>query len=1052
MIEALIRTSLAQRSVVAVIACALLVAGAFSIRKLSVDAFPDVTNVQVQVATEAPGRPPTEVERFITVPIEIAMTGLPGLTEMRSLNRNGISVVTLVFTDQTNVYFARQLVLERLIEASSSMPAGIAPVLGAVSTGLGEIYQYTIEHPDDKLPNGRLKALSQAELTERRTVQDWVLRPMLRGVAGVAEINSQGGFVKQYQVQVNPDRLRYFGLNIKDVYSALARNNANSSGGVMPAYSEQYLIRGTGLISSVDDIRNIMLKEVRSTPVYLRDIAEVVLGSEVRQGAIIKNGDTEAVAGIVQMLRGGNAREVVTRLKLKVDEINKKKLLPGGLQVVAFYDRSELVNSALTTVAKVLLEGVILVVIVLFVFLGDVRSSVIVIATLVLTPLLTFMAMNQIGLSANLMSLGGLAIAIGLMVDGSVVVVENTFAKLGTLANSGKSKLQIVALAAAEVGKPVLFGIGIIILVFLPLLSLTGMEGKMFGPLALTIAIALAISLILSFTLSPVLCSFILKGGAEHDTWLLAKMKRPYLAALHGSLKHGKKVLLGALALLAASLSLLPLLGTAFIPTMKEGAITPVIIRVPKISLDESIKMEFRAMKAITEVPGVASVVSRLGRGESATDPGQPHESDPIVHLKPRKEWPEGWDQDDIGDAIRASLKSLPGVELSISQPIAARVDEMVSGVRSQVAIKLFGDDLEKLKERGDEIARVLSSVKGASDLRVERVSGQEYLTIAINRTAIARFGLNVEDVNDLIEIAVKGRDATVVYEGERRFAATVRFPADYRSNIEEIANMTLRAPSGAVVPLKDVAEIKLADGPAQVSRENGKRRLVIGTNVQGRDLGGFVAEAQDRINQEVSLPEGYELVWGGQFENMQRAMERLMVIVPLTILAIFFLLFVLFDSVRFALLIITVLPLASIGGIVGLWMSGEYLSVPAAVGFINLWGIAVLNGVVLVSYIRQQRESGMGAFEAIVDGCTHRFRPVMMTASVALLALIPMLFSTGPGSEVTRPLAVVVIGGLVSSTALTLILLPVLYRWFEPQTKPANLSASPISAQAAST
>ncbi len=1034
MIEALIRTSLVQRTIVTVIACALLIAGLLSIRSLSVDAFPDVTNVQVQVATEAPGRPPTEVERFITVPIEIAMTGLPGLTEMRSLNRNGISVITLVFTDQTNVYFARQLVLERLIEASRNMPPGVAPVLGPVSTGLGEIFQYTLESPTDKLPDGRYKALSQAELTERRTIQDWVLRPMLRSIQGVAEINTHGGFVKQYQVLVNPDRLRYFGLNVKDVYGALARNNANSSGGVMPAYAEQFLIRGTGLIGSIDDIRNIMLKEVRSTPVYLRDVAEVELGSEVRQGAIIKNGDTEAVAGIVQMLRGGNAREVVTRLKIKVDEINQKKLLPGGLQIVAFYDRSDLVNSALSTVAKVLLEGVILVVIVLFVFLGDVRSSLIVVATLVLTPLLTFMVMNKIGLSANLMSLGGLAIAIGLMVDGSVVVVENTFAKLGTMANSGKSKLEIVTLAAAEVGKPVLFGIGIIILVFLPLLSLTGMEGKMFGPLALTIAIALAISLVLSFTLSPVLCSFILKGGAEHDTWLLAKMKRPYLAALHGSLKRGKTVLFAALVLLLGSVSLLPFLGTAFIPTMKEGSITPVIIRVPKISLDESIKMEFLALKAIAAVPGVASVVSRLGRGEAATDPGQPHESDPIVNLKPRKEWPKDWDQDDIGDAIREALKGLPGVELSISQPIAARVDEMVSGVRSQVAIKLFGDDLDVLKEKGDEIARVLSGVKGATDLRVERVSGQEYLTIDINRTAIARFGLNVEDVNDLIEIAVKGRDATIVYEGERRFAATVRFPAEYRSSIEAIGNMTLRAPSGAVVPLKDVAALKLADGPAQVSRESAKRRLVIGTNVKGRDLGGFVAEAQARIQREVNLPAGYELAWGGQFENMQRAMDRLMVIVPLTILAIFFLLYVLFNSVRFALLIITVLPLASIGGIVGLWLSGEYLSVPAAVGFINLWGIAVLNGVVLVSYIRQQRDSGMTTIDAIIDGCTHRFRPVMMTACVALLALIPMLFSTGPGSEVTRPLAVVVIGGLVSSTALTLILVPVLYRWFEPK------------------
>ena len=1033
MIEGLIRWSLGQRAVVAVLAAVLCVAGAFAIKSLSVDAFPDVTNVQVQVATEAPGRPPTEVERFITVPIERAMTGIPGLVEMRSLNRNGLSVVTLVFTDSTNVYFARQLVLERLIEATASMPPGIAPVLGPVSSGLGEIYQYTLEHPSDRLPDGTLRKLNEKELMERRTVQDWVLRPMLRGVPGVAEINSQGGFVRQYQVLVNPDRLRYFGLSIKEVYSAIARNNANSSGGVLPAYAEQYLIRGSGLISSMDDLRNIMLREVRSTPVYLRDVADVQIGADVRQGAIIKNGDTEAVAGIVQMLRGGNARDVVARLKVKVAEINKKNLLPGGLQIVPFYDRSDLVNSALSTVAKVLLEGVALVIMVLFIFLGDVRSSLIVVATLVLTPLLTFMVMNRMGLSANLMSLGGLAIAIGLMVDGAVVVVENAFAKLGAQARSHMSKSEIILHAAAEVGKPVLYGVGIIILVFLPLLTLTGMEGKMFGPLALTIAIALTISLLLSFTLSPVLCSLILKGGEDHDTWLLARLKRPYLAVLNWSLGNGKKVVAGACVALAASVAVIPLLGTAFIPTMQEGSITPVIIRVPKISLDESIRMETQAMKAITQVPGVQSVVSRLGRGESATDPGQPHESDPIVSLKPRKDWPEGWTQDHIGDAIRDKLKSLPGVELSISQPIAARVDEMVSGVRSQVAIKLFGDDLEVLREQGDAIAKILSGIRGATDLRVERVSGQEYVNIDIDRTAIARLGLNVEDVNDLIEIAIKGRDATTIFEGERRYATTVRFPESYRNNLDAIGDISLRSPAGAVVLLKDVAAIRLADGPAQVSREGGQRRLVIGANVQGRDLGSFVSEAQQRIEQQLVLPDGYRLSWGGQFENMQRAMDRLLVIVPMTVAAIFFLLFVLFGSARFASLIISVLPLASIGGIAGLLLSGEYLSVPAAVGFINLWGIAVLNGVVLVSSIREQREMGKVSLEAIIYGCTHRFRPVMMTASVALLALIPMLFSSGPGSEVTRPLAVVVIGGLLSSTVLTLIVLPVLYRWFEP-------------------
>lgn len=1032
MIAALIRWSLQERILVAVICVVMLIAGAFAVKRLSVDAFPDVTNVQVQVATEAPGRPPTEVERFVTVPIEIAMTGLPGLVEMRSLNRNGLSLITLVFTDKTDVYFARQLVLERLVEVTQRLPAGVTPVLGAVSTGLGEVYQYTLERKGDRDAQGRLKPLSEEELRSRREVQDWVVRPMLRSIPGVADINSQGGYARQYQIKVNPDRLRYYGLSVKEVYEAVARNNANSSGGVLPALAEQYLIRGVGLIASLDDVGNIALKEFQGTPVYVKDVASIAFGSEVRQGAIIKDGETEAVAGIVQMIRGGNAREVVTRIKARVNEINEKQQLPDGLQIVPFYDRSDLVNTAMTTVAKVLAEGIILVVIILFVFLGDVRSSIIVVATLVLTPLLTFFVMNRIGLSANLMSLGGLAIAIGLMVDGAVVVVENAFARLGDPANAGKSKPRVILEAASEVGKPVLYGVGIIILVFLPLLSLQGMEGKMFAPLALTIAIALTISLILSFTMSPVLCSYILKGGAEHDTWLLRKMKEPYLRMLHWALAQPKKVFMGAMLALVGSFALVPFLGTAFIPTMQEGSITPVIVRVPKISIEESIKLETQAMRAIKTVPEVLTVVSRLGRGESAADPGQPHESDPIVMLKPRDEWRDGYTQEDIANEIRDKLKFLPGVEIAISQPIAARVDEMVSGVRSQVAVKIFGDDLDQLRKLGDAVAGALMATQGATDLRVERVSGQEYLTIQIDRSAIARYGINVEDVNALIEIAVQGRVATQVYEGERRFDTIVRLPAQYRSDVESIGNLVLRAPTGAIVPLRDVADITLGDGPAQVSREGGKRRLVVGVNVQGRDLGGFVAEAQARIDRTLPMPAGYYLSWGGQFENMERAIGTLSIIIPITIAAIFFLLFMLFNSVRYAALVITVLPLAAIGGLVALAISGEYLSVPAAVGFINLWGIAVLNGVVLVSFIRQQREAGLATDEAIIEGCTHRFRPVMMTAMVALLALIPMLFSTGPGSEVTRPLAVVVIGGLFSSTSLTLLLVPVLYRWFE--------------------
>ena len=1024
MIRSLIAWALKQRLVVAVVVLAVAAFGVLGLRSLSVDAFPDVTNVQVQIATEAPGRAPEEVERFVTVPIENAMRGMPGLVEMRSLNRNGLSLITLVFTDDTDIYFARQVALERLIEVGDRMPEGIAPVLGPVSSGLGEVYQYTLEHPSDGD-----RALSVDELKARRDIQDWVVRPLLRSIPGVAEVNSQGGYVRQYQVIANPQRLRYYGFTVRDLYGAVARNNANSSGGSLPVRSEQYLIRGEGLIASLDDIRNIVLKEVNGTPVYVRDVAEVRFGQEVRRGAILRDGVTESVAGIVQMQRGGNAREVVQRIKARVDQINAQGELPGGLKIVPFYDRTDLVDAALLNVSKVLVEGVVLVIAVLFVFLGDVRSSLIVVATLLLTPLMTFLVMREIGLSANLMSLGGLAIAIGLMVDGAVVVVENAYARLGKARPSlGLRKEHYILEAASDVSKPVLYGVGIIILVFLPLLSLQGMEGRMFAPLALTIAIALTISLVLSFTLTPALASFLLKGGKEEDTWLLRVIKRPYLRALDWSLANGRKVIVGALGLMAAAIACIPLLGTAFIPTMQEGSLTPVIVRAPNISLDESLKLEREALAAIVTVPGVERIVSRLGGGESPADPGLPHESDPIATLKPRDQWPDGWTQDDIADAIREKLRALPGVEVAISQPIAARVDEMVSGVRSQVAIKIFGDDLAVLREKGDAIARVLSGMQGTTDLRVERVTGQNYLTVRIDRSAIARYGINVEDVNDLIESAVRGRVTSTVFEGERRYDLFVRYPESYRDNVEAISGLLLRSPGGALVPLDDVARIELVDGPPQIAREDGRRRLVVGANVAGRDLGGYVAEAQARIASEVPLPDGYRLEWGGQFENMERALERLSVIIPMTIAAIFFLLFMLFDSVRQAALIITVLPLAAIGGVFGLLLAGEYLSVPAAVGFINLWGIAVLNGVVLISQIRSLLDQGHPLPEAIREGSEHRFRPVMMTATVAMLALIPMLFSSGPGSEVTRPLAVVVIGGLITSTSLTLLVLPVLY------------------------
>jgi cobalt-zinc-cadmium resistance protein CzcA len=1031
-IESLVRGALKQRLIVAVVAVVLFFFGLDAARKLSVDAFPDVTNIQVQIATEAPGRSPEEVERFATVPLEVAMTGLPGLEEMRSLNKPGLSLITLVFNDKTDVYFARQLVMERLLEVGSRLPEGITPVLGPVSTGLGEVYQYTLERPDDGD-----RALSEEELMQRRIAQDWVVRPLLRSIPGIAEINSQGGYAKQYQVLVNPDKLRHFGLSVADVYQAVGRNNANAGGGVLPQYAEQYLIRGVGLVKDLDDLRAIVLKEKDGVPVYVRDVAEVQIGHAVRHGAIIKNGTTEAVGGVVMMIAGGNAKDVVSRVKARVDEINAKGMLPDGLKIVAYYDRSELVDAALWTVTKVLLEGVVLVVVVLFLFLGDVRSSLIVVATLVLTPLLTFVAMNKLGISANLMSLGGLAIAIGLMVDGSVVVVENAYLQLGRQAKTGESQLRIILRAVVEVATPVIFGVGIIILVFLPLMTLQGMEGKMFAPLAYTIAIALAISLILAMTLTPVMSTYLLKPPAhdgDHDTKLIQAMKVRYLKMLHWALGNEKKTVAVAVGAFMLTVAVLPFLGTAFIPEMKEGSVVPGINRVPNISLDESIKMEMEAMRLVMQVPGVKSAVSGVGRGESPADSQGPNESTPIVSLKPRSEWPSGWTQDDIQDAMRDKLKALPGVQIVMAQPISDRVDEMVTGVRSDIAVKVFGDDLDQLKKIAGQIGKVAQGLQGAQDLRIERISGQQYLTVEIDRQAIARLGMNVSDVNDVLETAIGGKEVTEIFEGERRFPGVVRLPERFRNNVEAISNVLITSPNGAQVRLVDVAKIRVMDGPAQISRELGKRRIVVGVNVKDRDLGGFVAELQQKVDAQIKLPEGYYLEWGGQFQNMERALGHLTVIIPITIAAIFFLLFLLFNSLRFATLIIMVLPFASIGGVIGLFISREYLSVPASVGFIALWGIAVLNGVVLVSYIRGLREDGRSLRQAVIEGATLRFRPVMMTATVAMLGLIPFLFSSGPGSEVQRPLAIVVIGGIITSTLLTLVVLPTIYRWFDEE------------------
>lgn len=1034
MMAAIVRAMLRQRLLVVVIGLMLCAAGGFAVKSLTVDAFPDVTNIQVQVATVAIGRSPEEMERLVTVPVEIAMTGLPGLVEMRSMNKSGLSLITLVFTDQTDVFFARQLVMERIIDVTPRLIPGITPVLGPVSTGLGEVYQYTIEHPDDGT-----RALTEEELIARRTVQDWVVRPMLRSIRGVAEINSIGGFVKEYQVYADPNKLRHYDITLGQVDRALASNNANASGNILALRYEQYLIRGVGLIASLDDIRNIVLKEMDGVPVYVRDVAEVTLGGEVRQGASIKNGYTESVTGIVMMLRGGNAKEIVGRIKERVSEINERGILPDGLQIVPFYDRTDLVDAALSTVQTTLMESLILVIVVLSIFLGTVRTSFVVCFTLIITPLVTFLVMNHYGMPANLMSLGGLTIALGMMVDPTVVVVENIYQRLGEAKDTGKSKFDVIVDAVAEVGTPVIFGLIVTVLVFLPLMTLEGMEGKTFSPLAITISISLFIALIVSLLLSPVLCDYLLKGGSEQDTKVIAVLKKGYLGMYDLAVRNQKKTLIVCVCSLLVAFALFPLLGTAFIPIMKEGAVTPVIIRAPSISLDEAIKIETEAMKMIAAIPGVKSVVSKLGRGETPADPSSQNESDPIADLDLIG---SGRTQLEIEEDIRKALATLPGVNIVISQPIAQRVDEMVTGVRSQVAIKIFGDDLEQLRKLSEQVARVVKSTQGARDIRIERLSGQQELTIDIDRRAIARHGLNVADVNEKIATAVGGKAVTQVFEGERRFTLLLRFPEKYRYDVEAIKQLFLRpgsgtpggggAAGGMLIPLSAVADIKVIDGPAIISREFAKRRVVIGVNVHERDMGGFVAELQERTAKEIKLPPGYYFVWGGQFENMQRAMAKLSIIVPVTLAAIFFLLFMLFNSVKMAVLIYLVLPFASVGGIVGLFVTGQYLSVPASVGFIAVWGTSILNGVVLISFLRELREKGLSVQAAARQACTQRFRPVMMTAATTILGLAPFLTATGLGSEVQKPLAIVVIFGLTTATLMTMVVMPMVYHWFD--------------------
>ena len=1029
MIASVLEFSLRQRILVLGLACLLSIAGIVAFQSIPIDAYPDVTNIQVQVLTEAPGWSPVEVERFVTYPLELQMTGLPGLAEIRSLSKFALSQVTVVFQDDVDIYFARQLVLERMMASKERLPEGVEPVLAPVSTGLGEVYQYYLEGPHAKDPD---PGVVEAELTDQRTLQDWVLRPLFKGVPGVIDVNALGGFVKQYQVLVDPAKLRKYELTLHEIYDAVAKNNANAGGNILERHAERSIVRGLGLVKTVNDIESIIVKESGGTPIFVRDVAEVRISHAVRHGAAVLNGEREVVTGTILMLRGGNARRVVEAVSAKVGELQQMHVLPGDTKLVPFYDRIELVRAAVHTVRDALIEGVLLVVLVFFFFLGHVRSAIIVTVTLIVTPLIAFIVMERLGLSANLMTLGGLAIAIGEIADGSLVVVENVYRHLADRDRaSQRTSLDVILQATKEVGRPILFGVLIISVVFLPLMTLHGMEGKMFAPLAYTLVIALLASVVVTLTLSPVLASLLLRGDHPEETRLTLWMKQRYLPMLRWTLRHRSLVLIGSTALVLISLLLVPRVGREFIPILEEGALTPQIVRLPSVSLAESIEMEKQTHKAMLEFPEVRMAVSKIGRPDIAFGPEEPNESDPIVSLHERSTWKTAQTQSQLTDAIRRKLAEIPGISVLMSQPIQERVDELISGIRTECAIKLFGPDLDVLHDKAEEIATAMQDIQGVKDIKVEQIAGQPYLTIDIDRQKIARYGINVADVQELIVTAIGGKSATFVYEGERRFQLVLRFPEPARNSVGAIGEIRVKSASGALIPMHDLALIEMREGPLRISREDVKRRIYIGFNVVGRDIGGVVDEARKKLASQIRLPEGYTIAWGGAFENMERANARLLIVVPITLGLVFFLLFWAFHSLRYATLIILNLPFALVGGVVSLWLSGQYLSVPASIGFIELFGLAVGNGIVLVSYINQLRQEGMPREDAIVTGCSLRLRPVVMTMMTTLLGLLPLALAQGIGAEVQRPLATVVIGGVFSSTALTLVVLPALYHHF---------------------
>ena len=1034
MFERIIRFAIDQRWLVMLAVLGMVGLGVFSYQKLPIDAVPDITNVQVQINTEAPGYSPLEAEQRVTFPIETAMAGLPKLEQTRSISRYGLSQVTVIFKEGTDIFFARQLVGERIQEARGKLPGGLTPSLGPIATGLGEIYMWTVEsEPGARKPNG--SAYTPMDLRE---IQDWVIKPQLRTVPGVTEINTIGGYAKEFQVAPLPDRLVAYGLAISDLVTALERNNANVGAGYIERRGEQYLIRAPGQVGSIEDIANVVIANVKGVPVRILDVAEVGLGKELRTGAATENGQ-EVVLGTVFMLIGENSRDVSTAVDKRLQAINKS--LPKGVIAKTVYDRTVLVEKAIATVQKNLIEGALLVIVILFLFLGNIRAAIITAMVIPLAMLFTFTGMVTNKVSANLMSLG--ALDFGIIIDGAVVIVENCIRRLAhAQAKFGRTltrneRFQEVFAASKESRRALMFGQLIIMVVYLPIFALTGVEGKMFHPMAFTVVIALLGAMILSITFVPAAVALFITGNvSEKESRLMLWAKRGYAPAFDWVMARKPLVLTVAAASILLSGLLATRMGSEFIPSLDEGDIALHALRIPGTSLTQAIGMQTQLEKVVKEFPEVDTIFAKLGTAEIATDPMPPNVADNFVMLKPRDQWPDpGRSKADLVSAMQEAVGKVPGNNYEFTQPIQMRFNELISGVRSDVAVKVFGDGMDEMNESAERISRVLESIPGAADVKVEQTTGLPMLTLKIDRDKTSRLGLNVADIQESVSAALGGQEAGAVFEGDRRFDILVRLPDAIRGDIEAIKRLPVRLPEGengaprSFVRLGDVATIVSAPGPNQISREDGKRRVVVTANVRGRDIGSFVTEAQQKIGEQVTVPSGYWTQWGGTFEQLQSASKRLQIVVPVALLLVFTLLFVMFGNAKDGLLVFTGVPFALTGGVVALWLRDIPLSISAGVGFIALSGVAVLNGLVMISYIRNLREDGMPLDEAIREGALTRLRPVLMTALVASLGFVPMAIAVGTGAEVQRPLATVVIGGILSSTALTLLVLPLLYR-----------------------